>query len=303
MKSYFFLLLFLQVITSSCIFFAIKIVDVKKANGLRVLIINYIVAVVASFLAIDSSTGFTLSEGREIWKMWPALVIGFLFMFNYLLMIHSTQRIGVGLTSAFSKMSVIIPVLVGILFLGQTNNLIIKCFGIVLTLISFYLVLYTKNKSGIADKDKGPKMAANIILPLSVFLFSGVCDELQELVRKFLIFTTNDLNIFLFIVFATAMICSVILAIIDVVRHGLVLSWWTLICGVFLGLSNFFTSKLLLINVNIFGGSIVFPIINTSTVLITSLLGMLLFKEKLTVRQWIGIGAAMLSVVLIALAI
>lgn len=298
MKWYLTLLLLLQVVTSVGIFLAMKLINIKKVNSYQALSVNYIVAVITSLISISPEIGFVLDGGRSLFDMWPALIIGFLFMFNFLLMLSSTKKAGVGLTSAFSKMSVLIPVLVGILFLGQTNNLIYKIIGLILTLVSFYFILYEKRGSA------APKVSKwAFLLPVSVFFFSGITDESQELARRYLITTTNDSHIFIFFVFSAALISCLILTFADIKKNGFTFSWYTLAFGLLLGLSNYFTSKLLLINVRVFGGSIVFPIVNSATVLLTTLIGMLVFKEKIKARQWVGVGIAVLAVVFIALAI
>lgn len=298
MKWYLTLLLLLQVLTSVGIFLSFKLINLKKANQYHALIVNYIVAVITSALSIDREIGFVLDGGRGMIEMWPAIIIGFLFLFNFLLMLSSTKLAGIGLTSAFSKMSVLIPVVIGILFLGQTNNLAYKVIGVVLTLISFYFILYKKKTAG-APK---PSFLA-VLLPICVFLFSGAADEAQELSRKYLIHTSNDSQIFIFCVFSFALICSIILAMVDGKKNGFKFSWWAICLGLLLGFSNYFTTRLLLVNVNIFGGSIVFPIVNSATVLLTTFIGLIFFKEKLDKKQWIGVALAVLAVAFIALAI
>lgn len=298
MEWYLVLLLACQVLTSVGIFLIFKLIDVKKVNQYQPLIINYLVAVITSLASIDYGIGFHLDGERSIIEMWPAILIGFLFLFNFLLMLSSTKSVGVGLTSAFSKMSVLIPVFVGILFLKQTNNLTYKIIGVILTLVSFYFILYKKEK-----KESKKLSAWGVILPLSVFFFSGITDEVQELSRKYLIYTTNDSKIFIFFVFSAALFFTIVLYLIDIKKNGFRFSWLSLLFGLLLGLFNYFTARLLLINVNIFGGSIVFPIVNSATVLVTTFMGMLFFKEKLSSRQWIGVGIAVLAVAFIALAI
>ncbi len=302
MNFFLIILLFLQIVASSAIFIVFKLADIKKVNQYSVLIINYIIAMIIAFLNIDRELSFQLSGGRDLIEMWPAILIGFLFMFNFILMMLSTKRVGVGVTSAFSKMSVLIPVIVGILFLQQVNNIIFKILGILLTLISFYFILYKGKNRGEMGGVKGNKYLS-ILLPVSVFFFSGLCDVCQELGRKFLIFDGNDAPIFIFVIFTSAFIFCVVLSVFDGIKNGFNFSWWSLFLGVLLGLSNFFASKLLLITVHEFGGSVVFPIVNASTVLMTTLIGLIFFKEKLSVKQLIGLIIAIIAVVFIALSI
>lgn len=67
-----------------------------------------------------------------------------------------------------------------------------------------------------------------------------------------------------------------------------------------MGLFNYPTSKMLLINVGRMGRSIVFPIHNSSVVMLTALTGFFFYKEKFSIKQWWGIALTVVSVALIA---
>jgi multidrug transporter EmrE-like cation transporter len=57
---------------------------------------------------------------------------------------------------------------------------------------------------------------------------------------------------------------------------------------------------MILVNVGLMGGSVVFPVHNASVVMLTALIGMFFFKEKFTARQWSGVILAIISVIIIA---
>ena len=74
----------------------------------------------------------------------------------------------------------------------------------------------------------------------------------------------------------------------------------TILLGAALGLFNFLTSKMLLINVGRMGGSVVFPVHNASVVMLTALIGVFFFKESFSKRQWMGVLLAVVAVFMIA---
>ena len=47
--------------------------------------------------------------------------------------------------------------------------------------------------------------------------------------------------------------------------------------------------------------AIMFPIVNGGAAVLNSLVGLVLFKDKLTAKMWLGIGAGIISVVLVCL--
>lgn len=292
-----YLWLLLQIVCSTALFIALKLSKVKNVNQYHFLAVNYLVAFLAPLSALDYQVGFQLENGKSIFSLWIAVLIGFLFVASFILMLKSTEKVGVGLTSAFSKISVLIPVLFGMIFLGQSDHLLVKIAGIILTLIAFYLILYKKNST------KQPITASVIILSLSVFFLSGLQDVLQELGNKLCVTTGNDRQIFLIVLFGTSLLLTLILSVVDGIKKGFKFSWMAIWLGLFLGICNYFFSELLLRNVANLGGTIVFPIVNASTVLFTTLVGIFFFKEKLSKKQWWGLFIAIVAVALIATAI
>ncbi|MBP1671840.1 MAG: hypothetical protein H6Q22_1412, partial [Bacteroidetes bacterium] len=70
--------------------------------------------------------------------------------------------------------------------------------------------------------------------------------------------------------------------------------------GAIMGIFNFLVSKMILINVGLMGGSVVFPVHNAAVVSLTALIGVLFFKEKFSAKQWAGVALAVISVIMIA---
>ncbi|MGB5983273.1 MAG: hypothetical protein WBG46_14120 [Nonlabens sp.] len=48
--------------------------------------------------------------------------------------------------------------------------------------------------------------------------------------------------------------------------------------------------------------SVIFPINHVGTVLLTPLLGILVFKERMTLKNYIGVGIAVVAIMVIAFA-
>ncbi|OFY44073.1 MAG: hypothetical protein A2X18_08115 [Bacteroidetes bacterium GWF2_40_14] len=273
-------------------FISFKLVDIKGLNRYQTMFINYIVAISLTIIDMDITVG-DISTHYSMKLILPSVIIGFLFIANFILMMLSIQKVGMGLTTALNKMSVVIPVLVGILYLGQNTSLILKATGIVTALVSFWLVLFQK---------KGKASLLSYLLPLSVFLVSGTIDTLMELSKKILISLPNEQELFLLGVFGTALLFSIIFTIGDILLNKNIQKFTivTVYVGLMMGLFNYLTSKMLLVNVGRMGGSIVFPIHNSSVVMLTALIGFFFYKEKFSNKQWWGIALAVISVALIA---
>jgi drug/metabolite transporter (DMT)-like permease len=72
-----------------------------------------------------------------------------------------------------------------------------------------------------------------------------------------------------------------------------------IIAGIVLGVPNYFSIYFVLDSLEKLGGIIVFPILNIGVVLLSSILSYLFYKEYLSKLNWIGIGLACISILLI----
>ncbi|MFA5850495.1 MAG: EamA family transporter [Bacteroidales bacterium] len=284
--------LIIHILFALGMFISFKLVDIKGLNRYQTMFINYIIAITLTIIDMDVAVE-DISTQYSLKLILPSVIIGFLFIANFILMMLSIQKVGMGLTTALNKMSVVIPVLIGIIYLGQNTSIILKATGIVAALVSFWLVLFQK---------KGKASLLSYLLPISVFLVSGTIDTLMELSKKLLISLPNEQELFLLGVFGTAFIFSIIFVIGDIVLNKSLQKFTlvTVYIGIMMGLFNYLTSKMLLINVGRMGGSIVFPIHNSSVVMLTALIGFFFYKEKFSNKQWWGIALAVISVALIA---
>lgn len=285
--------LIIHIIFAIGMFLSLKVVNSKNINKYQAITINYIIAFVLTALFYGKPLSFAISSMSQS-LMIASLWVGFLFIFSFILMSFSTIKAGIGITTALNKMSVVIPVLVGMLYLNQTDELLLKIAGIILAVISFVLILFN-------SKDDKVGLKA-LYLPLSVFLVSGLIDTSMEIVNKKLINPDTPQELFLLGIFATASIIGVLSIIFDLFKKGnnSKLTMKPILWGTVMGIFNFLVSKMILVNVGLMGGSVVFPVHNASVVMITALSGVIFFKEKFTKRQWIGVGVAIISVVLIA---
>ena len=73
-----------------------------------------------------------------------------------------------------------------------------------------------------------------------------------------------------------------------------------IIAGIILGLINFGSTFYILKAMGIFKSSVVFPITNAGIVSLSALIGYFFFREKLKLVNWIGIGLAIIAIIMIA---
>ena len=74
---------------------------------------------------------------------------------------------------------------------------------------------------------------------------------------------------------------------------------WELLYGLLLGIPNYFSARFLLRALERVAAVIVFPTFSVGTILVVTLTGVLLFKERLGKRQWVAVAAILAALILL----
>jgi drug/metabolite transporter (DMT)-like permease len=216
-----------------------------------------------------------------------------MFIAVFYLAALTTQKSGLSVVSVATKMSVAIPVFFGIILYNESTGWI-KIIGILLALVAVYLTSI-KKKEGITIRKR------NLIFPLLVFFGSGIIDTTLKFLETSYV-AEADVALFSSTIFAIAGIIGVLILLIQAIKGSLKLSFKNVIGGVALGIPNFGSIYFLVMALRTEGleSSTIFPINNVAIVMISTFLGILLFREKMLSKNWIGILLAITSIILIA---
>ncbi|CAM3427748.1 DMT family transporter [Aequorivita lipolytica] len=283
----------LSILSSTMIFVAFKLFSKFKINTLHAIVVNYLVACCCGLLFQESSINIA-EIAQHSWFPF-ALGLGVLFIIVFNLMALTTQRSGLSVVSVATKMSVVIPVVFGLIYYKESLG-VFKFFGILLALAAVYLASI-KTKDGLKIK------ASNFIFPVLVFLGSGIIDtSIKYLEGEYV--AKNDVPIFSATIFASAAILGALLLSVHAVQGKFQFQFRNVLGGIALGIPNYFSIYFLVkaLRSDILDSSGIFTVNNVAIVMFSTLLGILLFKEKLLPKNWIGIGLAILGILLIALA-
>ena len=283
--------LLLSILSSSVIFVIFKLYTRYGINTLQAIIINYFIAFSVG-LFIDQHPLNLLRITSEAW--FPGtLFLGIMFISVFYLAAITTQRSGLSVVSVATKMSVAIPVLFGIFFFRESAGAL-KIFGILLALGAVYLTS-VKKKEGLTIQKK------NLLFPLLVFLGSGVIDTSINFLETTYV-SEADVALFSSTIFAIAGMIGVCILIFQKLEGNLEMNFRNIVGGIALGIPNFFSIYFLVLALRTegFESSAIFPINNVSIVMVSTILGILLFNEKLILKNWIGITIAVLSILIIA---
>jgi uncharacterized membrane protein len=261
-------------------------------NTLHAIVINYFVACLSGIIAYES----TISPAEILAKDWfiYTTALGLLFIVIFNLMAITTQRSGLSVVSVATKMSLVIPIIFGLLYYRESLG-VFKFIGILLALIAVYLASI-KAKSGLRINRR------NLIYPFLVFLGSGVIDTSLKYLEDTHV-AKNDVAIFSSMIFAAAAVAGLLLLLGQMIRGSFRFEIKNVIGGICLGVPNYFSVYFLVkaLRSDILESSGIFTVNNVGVVMISTLMGILLFREKLLIKNWLGIALAVISILLVTL--
>ena len=252
---------------------------------------NYITAGALALVADGSvlTNNFSITNLFQPTFIYYALIIGVLFIITFNLIAFGTQKIGIAITTVSNKMSMIIPVLIGLFVFKEDKNFL-KLIGIVLAILAIF---FSCSKNGKLSFDK--KYLPVIIL---VFIGQGIADSTLKWAQEFAINASNN-NVFFATTFFTAAFSGTLFMMIQLRKITVTLR--SLLWGVILGIPNYFTLYFFVeaLSAGVFESSQVFPIVNMGVIVLTAVMGIILFREHLSKSNWMGILLALIAISLI----
>ena len=276
--------LFLSILFSTSLFLAFKLFAKYQVDLFSAIIVNYLTCFALGNLYLGEN--HILKVGTiHLPGFLPIISMGTLFIGTFFLMGTATQKVGAGMSSMASKMSVVLPVIVAVIFFKEHLHLW-QIIGILLSFVSVILI---------SIKEDGGLYFDWILL--LVFLGSGMVDTGLNLLKNanFEHFDSVRMSTLLF---AGAFLCGCVLIALkpQFIRNLNIKSW---IGGILLGSANFLSLVVMFEGIAVFSGktSLFFTLNNVGVVCMSALVG-LAFKEKLTKRALVGLSLALLSIIL-----
>ena len=282
--------LVLSILFSSLIFVIFKLFAKYQVQTIYAIILNYFIACLVGLLY--NNEPFDISTIPHKSWFWGSIALGLLFFVIFNLMAATSQKLGVSVASVATKMSLTIPVLFGVFFYKEALY-IIEITGIILALFAVYFTSLKKHKI------KTEKWA--FILPVLVFLGSGIIDTSIKYFQE-VHMPEEEYALFSASVFASAGIFGVLFIGFKSITQPIKVNLKNVIGGICLGVPNYFSIYFLLkaLQHPTWNSASVFTMNNVAIVMFSTLLGIILFKERLTIKNWFGIGMAVLSIILVA---
>lgn len=268
-----------------------KIFEKLKISSFVAIVVNYGVAGLIGFLYEPNSAAII----KNIYEPWflNGCILGIVFISNFYIMALSAQKIGASVTSVASKMSLVITVIFSIVYYEENVNAL-KVAGVMLALASVFFI------TQINTKEVNKKY---IFLPIILFFGGGFID-ISLNYNQVTHLKEGGSGLFSTITFSTAFIVGFFILIYRLIKRKEQLNFKNIAGGIVLGVVNWLSIFLLLLTLKnpAWDSSTIYTIVNIGILLLVVICGVLIFKEKLNSKQWIGIMLALTAIVLISLA-
>ena len=256
--------------------------------------LNYVVCFVTGFLLLPKGQKFEL-QFSENWT-WYCLLLGIGFVITFLLSGFSTKHAGITPTALANNLSLVIPVCISLFFLSGMGKVfdLMNYAGIGIAILAMWFSAF-RGSGEAFQKQKW-------WLPLGVFLMYGITNSSINLLNAYYIpHPENTISVMLVMVFG-AMLAGLVLAGVQIMGQKKELGRPTILAAFSLGVPNFLSFYFLIRALSYFGnsGAFVFPVYNMGLILLSALVGMVFFKEKLQGSQGVGLLLGLLAIILLS---
>ena len=257
-------------------------------RNLPAIVVNYFVCVACGCL-FEGEFALTTDVFAADW-IGLAFVLGFFFIGGFNLNALCVQRAGVAVTSVVQRISLLLSVAFAVVYYGERVDWA-QGLGIALGLVAVVLSVR------FGPSARGTRGAW--VLPLAVFAVAGAIESLLTVAQRS--YGADGDVTFSVTLFAWAGLLGLAVAVLRPPADGSArFTARDVLGGVALGIPNFFSIHLILVALGEgLEASTVFPVLNVSTIVLSALAALALFGERLTPKQWAGVGVAVVAIALI----
>ena len=259
------------------------------------IVFNYITCVITGSFVNGAFPINSAAIGTP-WFIWAG-VMGVLFVSIFNIMGITAQKIGVAVSSVANKLSLIIPVILSVYLYNETVAGW-KLAGVIIALIAVILTCYPKKS---AKEKSAVSQQLKYFLPFILFVGSGLLDSLINHVQQKYVNEENS-NAFLIAGFLSAAIIGFCILLFQYISKKKIFELKDVLAGILIGIPNYFSIWCLIhfLKQSPWESSASIPMNNMGIVLFSTLAAAILFKEKLSMINWVGIGLSAIAIYFIA---
>ncbi len=274
----------LAIITSALVSTVMRLSEGKIKNNMGMFVANYAACSLLSLLFMDD-LGFGKAKDGVGIAVGLGIFSGVLFLAGLLLLQQNIRKNGVVLAATFMKLGVVIPTFMAIVIFHEQPRFL-QVLGIGLAIASIIIIHFEK---------ENVEASKHQFLLIALLLVTGFTDSMANIYDK--LGNTELKDYYLLFIFLAADVCAFVLWIKE--SHKLCI--WDVLAGICIGIPNYFSARFLLLALHHLPAVIVYPMYSVVTIVVVSVVGVVLFKEKLSRKKLVAIALILLALVLLNL--
>ncbi|XCP85924.1 SMR family transporter [Roseburia hominis] len=274
----------LAIIASALVSTVMRLSEGKVKNNMGMFVANYAACSFLSLLFMDN-LDFGRAEAKAGIAACLGVFSGVLYLTSFVLLQQNIRKNGVVLAATFMKLGVLIPTLMAIIVFREQPEFF-QVLGIGLAIAAIIIIHFEK---------ENVEASKYQFLLIVLLLVSGFTDSMANIYDK--LGSTELKDHYLLFTFLAAGVCAFVLWI----KERQKLCVWDVLAGVCIGIPNYFSSRFLLLALHHLPAVIVYPAYSVVTIVVISVVGVVLFKEKLSRKKLAAIALIFLALALLNL--
>ena len=278
--------------TFSSMVMLFKYFEKINVNNLQAISANYFTAGILSIIFLPNTFEFDkINSSNTTLFFVLAFIVGLLFVLTFNLYALGIQKIGVTPSTIANKMSMIIPIIIGLILLNEefTFN---KILGISFACVAIFL-------SSMGDR-KYSLNKNHLIIIFLLFIGQGLADGILNWAQEFILNGSN-MNLFFAVTFLAAGFFGLLFLFFKLSSQKVKIEPKSIIWGIVLGIPNYLTLLYFVksLKSELFSSSEIFPIINIGVIIFCTILSIILFRERVSIYNWLGVILGVFSIFII----
>lgn len=276
--------LLFAILSSSVLAVVLKYLNAAYSYG--VYFVNYVTCAALAFLTLEEKS---LYNGDPA-PLWLGAIAGFFYLASLTASGYSIHKNGAVLSSVFTRLGVLVPIGVSILWFGERPTPV-QALGVALAVAAALVMNGLPGK----DRQKAAPKAVYLVPLLLTLVLNGATDSMSKIFTQ--LGRREDDGLFVLYIFLFAALFTLGLLL----KERQPFSKRDLLFGVLVGVPNFFSSRLLLAALTELPAFVTYPAYSVGAILTISVLSFFLFRERLNRRQLFAVGMILCALVLLNL--
>jgi len=276
--------LVLAIASSASISIMMRASEKYVKNEMAMFMANYGVCMLMSLVFMKDMTQVSnLVMQSDKVTLILGILSGVMYLANFLFYKYNMKQNGIVMSATFMKLGVLVPTIMAIVVFQEIPRWT-QVIGILVAVGAIILINFEKN----ALSESKYMIGLLLLLLLSGFTDSmaNIFDELGDAGMK---------DAYLLVTFGMALLITIVFLCFKKIKIGIK----EVVFGACIGIPNYLSSRFLLSALEEIEAVLVYPIYSVATMIVIMIVGVLVFREKLSKRKVCALGMILTSIALL----